>query len=71
MKSEENTLNVRFLPYSNIQTDAILSLDDDVCLTQEQIVQGFRSVTISTETLGSVHMVCILYILYMCVTNSM
>ena len=43
VRGKGNTLNNRFLPLSNIETDAVLSLDDDVCLTQQQIVQGFRS----------------------------
>ena len=43
VRGKENTLSNRFLPLSNIETDAVLSLDDDVCLTQQQIVQGFRS----------------------------
>jgi hypothetical protein len=42
VRGEGNTLNNRFLPFSNIETEAILSLDDDVCLAQEEIVEGFR-----------------------------
>ena len=31
VRGKGNTLNNRFLPLRNIETDAVLSLDDDVC----------------------------------------
>ena len=42
IKSVKNSLNNRFLPYDQIETDAILSLDDDVWLDTDQIVFAFR-----------------------------
>lgn len=42
IKSEKNSLNNRFLPYSLIKTDAILSLDDDVMLRADEIMLAFR-----------------------------
>ncbi|KAG9509293.1 Exostosin-like 3 [Fragariocoptes setiger] len=42
VKTEKNSLNNRFLPYDEIETDAILSLDDDSPLRQDEIVFGFR-----------------------------
>ena len=48
VRGEGNSLNNRFLPFSNIKTDAVLSLDDDVCLTHEDILQGFKLVTFNT-----------------------
>ncbi|CAI2723675.1 unnamed protein product [Schistosoma spindalis] len=40
--SENNSLNNRFLPYDLIETDAILSIDDDIQLRHDEIVFGFR-----------------------------
>lgn len=37
-----NSLNNRFLPLTNIQTEAILSLDDDVYLRHDEIQFAFR-----------------------------
>jgi len=42
VKSSKNSLNNRFLPYSLIKTDAILSLDDDVMLRADEIMLAFR-----------------------------
>ena len=42
MRGEGNSLNNRFLPFSNIETDAVLSFDDDVCPKTKDIVNGFR-----------------------------
>lgn len=42
IKVEQNSLNNRFLPYHTIETDAILSLDDDSPLRPDEIVFGFR-----------------------------
>lgn len=39
---ERNSLNNRFLPYDEIETDAILSLDDDTPLRPDEIVFAFR-----------------------------
>ncbi|KAF8563613.1 hypothetical protein P879_11192 [Paragonimus westermani] len=41
-KAHNNSLNNRFLPLDLIQTEAILSLDDDVTLTVSEIEKGFR-----------------------------
>lgn len=37
-----NSLNNRFLPLSNIETEAVLNLDDDIRLSKEEIELGFR-----------------------------
>ena len=37
-----NSLNNRFLPFDSIETECVLSLDDDVVLSHERIVFGFR-----------------------------
>uniref|UniRef100_A0A914WDL6 glucuronosyl-galactosyl-proteoglycan 4-alpha-N-acetylglucosaminyltransferase n=1 Tax=Plectus sambesii TaxID=2011161 RepID=A0A914WDL6_9BILA len=37
-----NSLNNRFLPFREIETDAILSIDDDVYLAQHDIIFAFR-----------------------------
>lgn len=42
VKPEKNSLNNRFLPYDVIETDAILSLDDDSPLRPDEIVFAFR-----------------------------
>ena len=42
IRTEKNSLNNRFIPYDVIETEAILSMDDDVDLTRDQIVFGFR-----------------------------
>lgn len=42
VKVDRNSLNNRFLPYDAIETDAILSLDDDSPLRQDEIVLAFR-----------------------------
>ena len=42
MKGPKNSLNNRFLPYEEIKTEAVLSLDDDVFLTHEEILLTFR-----------------------------
>ena len=43
VKTERNSLNNRFLPYDVIETDAVLSVDDDVHLRHDEIVFGFRA----------------------------
>ena len=40
--SEVNSLNSRFVPYANIQTEAVLSLDDDIYLRHDEIQFAFR-----------------------------
>lgn len=42
IKSERNSLNNRFIPYDLIETDAILSLDDDLMLRPDEILFAFR-----------------------------
>ncbi|CAH8459488.1 unnamed protein product [Schistosoma rodhaini] len=42
IRSQNNSLNNRFLPYDLIETDAILSIDDDIQLRHDEIVFGFR-----------------------------
>jgi hypothetical protein len=40
--SKTNSLNNRFIPYDLIETDAILSLDDDLMLRPDEILFAFR-----------------------------
>ena len=42
IKTSKNSLNNRFLPYDAIETEAVLSLDDDAHLRQDEIIVGFR-----------------------------
>lgn len=42
VRVNRNSLNNRFLPYDSIETDAILSLDDDSPLRPDEIVFAFR-----------------------------
>ncbi|XP_049801082.1 exostosin-3-like isoform X1 [Schistocerca nitens] len=42
VKASRNSLNNRFLPYDAIETEAVLSLDDDSKLRHDEIVFGFR-----------------------------
>lgn len=42
IKSNRNSLNNRFLPYDEIKTEAILSIDDDTNLRHDEIVFAFR-----------------------------
>ena len=39
----KNSLNNRFLPFSSIETEAILSLDDDTHLRRDEIEFAFRT----------------------------
>ena len=48
---KNNSLNNRFLPLSNVNTEAILSLDDDICLTHEDIVLGLRYINVALPTI--------------------
>ncbi|VDO15343.1 unnamed protein product, partial [Brugia timori] len=42
INSTVNSLNNRFLPYEQIKTEAVLSLDDDIDLRQHEIIFAFR-----------------------------
>lgn len=42
MKTARNSLNNRFLPYDVIETEAVLSVDDDAHLRHDEIMFGFR-----------------------------
>ena len=42
VRAGKNSLNNRFLPFDVIETDAILSIDDDAHLRHDEIVFGFR-----------------------------
>jgi hypothetical protein len=42
IKTAKNSLNNRFLPYDAIETEAVLSLDDDAHLRHDEIMFGFR-----------------------------
>ncbi len=42
IKSEKNSLNNRFLPFDEIETEAVLSVDDDAHLRHDEIIFGFR-----------------------------
>ena len=44
IKVPKNSLNNRFIPYDSIETEAILSVDDDVYLRHDEIQFGFRYV---------------------------
>lgn len=42
IKTARNSLNNRFLPFDAIETEAILSIDDDAHLRHDEIIFGFR-----------------------------
>ena len=42
IRTEKNSLNNRFLPYESIETEAVLSVDDDAQLRHDEIIFGFR-----------------------------
>ncbi len=42
VRTARNSLNNRFLPYDAIETEAILSIDDDAHLRHDEIMFGFR-----------------------------
>ncbi|CAH0387200.1 unnamed protein product [Bemisia tabaci] len=42
IKAPYNSLNNRFLPYEAIETEAVLSVDDDAHLRHDEIIFGFR-----------------------------
>jgi len=42
VRAERNSLNNRFLPFDEIDTEAVLSVDDDAHLRHDEIIFGFR-----------------------------
>ncbi|CAI8015814.1 Exostosin-like 3, partial [Geodia barretti] len=44
VRGRGNSLNNKFLPYKEIETEAVLQLDDDVLMAPEEIEFGFRQV---------------------------
>ncbi len=42
LRTSKNSLNNRFLPYESIETEAVLSVDDDAHLRHDEIIFGFR-----------------------------
>lgn len=42
IRAKKNSLNNRFLPYELIETEAVLSVDDDTHLRHDEIMFGFR-----------------------------
>ena len=42
VRGEGNSLNNRFLPFKEIQTEAVLSIDDDMLLREEEVLLAFR-----------------------------
>ena len=42
IQTDKNSLNNRFIPYSDITTEAVLSIDDDAHLRHDEILFGFR-----------------------------
>ena len=46
VRTEKNSLNNRFLPWDAVETEAILSIDDDAHLRHDEIMFGFRSAVI-------------------------
>ncbi|RZF46928.1 hypothetical protein LSTR_LSTR013240 [Laodelphax striatellus] len=42
VKASTNSLNNRFVPYDTVETEAVLSVDDDAHLRHDEIMFGFR-----------------------------
>lgn len=42
IKAPRNSLNNRFLPFDAIETEAVLSIDDDAHLRHDEVMFGFR-----------------------------
>lgn len=42
LRPDKNSLNNRFLPFDEIETDAVLSMDDDIQLRHDEMLFGFR-----------------------------
>ena len=53
-KSEKNSLNNRFLPFDEIETEAVLSVDDDAHLRHDEIIFGFRTWREHRARLGNI-----------------
>lgn len=45
VSARKNSLNNRFLPFKEIETEAVLSVDDDAHLRHDEIIFGFRCVS--------------------------
>ena len=45
-------MNNKFLPYKEIETEAVLELDDDVLIAPEEIEFGFRQVYVHVVVTG-------------------
>uniref|UniRef100_A0A915CW53 Exostosin-3 n=1 Tax=Ditylenchus dipsaci TaxID=166011 RepID=A0A915CW53_9BILA len=43
INTSKNSLNNRFIPYEQIETEGVLSLDDDIDLRQHEIIFAFRT----------------------------
>lgn len=50
VRTEKNSLNNRFLPWDAVETEAILSIDDDAHLRHDEIMFGFRSAMVHEFT---------------------
>ena len=60
IKAPRNSLNNRFLPFDSIETEAVLSVDDDAHLRHDEIMFGFRyKSTVSHYFLTPIHTVFI------------
>ena len=44
VRTKANSINNRFLPLKEIETEAVLQLDDDALISSEEIEYGFRQV---------------------------
>ena len=54
IKSDKNSLNNRFIPYDEIETEAVLSVDDDAHLRHDEIIFGFRVWREHRDRLGKI-----------------
>ena len=64
IKSEKNSLNNRFMPYNLIETEAVLSIDDDVHLRHDEIIFGFRVWREHRDKLGNIFTMLLCFILF-------
>ena len=46
IRAGKNSLNNRFIPYDVIETEAVLSMDDDIYLRHDEIELAFRYYTV-------------------------
>ena len=53
VRGKGNSLNNRFLPHKEIETEAVLQLDDDVLMAPEEIEFGFRQVCLLVKVTPS------------------